>query len=133
MNNQEALDSLRHHKKFEEFLNQLNLRKYPGLSLEKIFYFITTGTLVEGMPIESTYKLMRAIKQWLNDSSHGGVRRGAGRPKIHSEIVKITLSAEKDDIEAARAFANHSGSSLQALFRAWLEQLGKTPVRVLER
>ncbi len=123
MNNQEALDTMKHHKRFEEFLHGIDFKKYPGLDLKKVFYFISNGTLVRGMPLDSTYKLMESIRVWLEQHSHGGARHGAGRPGKNRTIKKITLSAEEKDIVMAKARAKTKGSSLQKEFRTWLKNL----------
>ena len=123
MNSQEILKNLANHKKLDDFLNQIDFNIYKNLTLEKVFYFIKSGTLIADMPLDETYQFYRAIKKWLNDTSHGGKRLGAGRPKINKKITKITLSAEEEDIINAKNYAKDNGKSLQSLFREWLAGL----------
>jgi hypothetical protein len=121
MSNQEVLSELKNHKKFQYFLDNLDYTKYPSLDLEKVFYFISTGVLVDNMSLNSTRELLRDIKKWLNLNKRGGIREGAGRPKKTKKIIKITLSAEEEAINSVRKKAESEGTSLQALFRSWLE------------
>lgn len=123
LSNQEALHKLKNHKKLEEFLNGLDFTEYPSLDLKKVFYLISTGVLVENMSIESTCKFVQDAKKWLNNHKRGGVRSGAGRPKKNLKIVKLTLSAEEKAIALARKKAQSKGTSLQAMFRDWLQKL----------
>jgi hypothetical protein len=126
LSNQEALSLLKNHKNFQDFLDNLNYKKYPNLTLEKIFFFISSGVLIENMPLDETRNLIRDIKSWLNLHRRGGLREGAGRPKKSKNIVKITLSAEESSIKKAKENAKRKGSSLQALFRNWLNEINKT-------
>lgn len=123
MSSEEVLNKLANHKKLDDFLNQIDFNIYKGLSLEKVFYFIKTGTLMSGMPLDETYSLLREMKKWLNDNSHGGKREGSGRPRVNKNITKVTLSAEEEDILRAKNYAKERGESLQSLFREWLAEL----------
>lgn len=121
LSNQQALATLKDHKQFDEFLSSLEFTNYPGLDLSKVFYFISTGVLIDNMPLSSTFKLMEDVKIWLSQHSHGGLREGAGALKRTKNIKKITLSAEAVDIEKAKRRAQKQGTSLQQLFREWLK------------
>ncbi|MBL7662168.1 hypothetical protein JNK13_05390 [bacterium] len=121
LSNQEALKHLKDHKQFKAFLEALDFSKYPGLNIEQVFLWISTGTLVKGMNLNSTLLLLGEIKSWASAHSQGGYRKNAGAPKRNIEIRRITLSAERKDIERARAIATQKNTSLQAMFREWLK------------
>lgn len=123
LSNQQALATLKDHRQFGEFINSLEFINYPGLDLNKVFYFISTAVLVDDMPLSSTFKLMEDIKIWLSRHSHGGLRNGAGAPKKTKNVKKITLSAESIDIEKAKNRAQKQGTSLQQMFREWLKDI----------
>jgi len=123
LSNKEAFSFLREHKDFESFLNGLALSNYPGITLEQVFYLISTGVVGEGMPLSSVTKLLEDIHGWCASHSHGGTRLGAGAPKRTKAIKKITLSAEEEDIAKAKEVAKARGTSLQKLFREWLLQV----------
>jgi len=122
ISNQEALRFVKEHEKFPDFLESLDYSSYPGLDLEKVFMWISTGVLVKDMPLESVYRLLREIRAWTSLHSHGGQRPGAGAQKSTKNIVRVTLSAEKRDIERGKHYAKRQGTSLQALFRNWLSE-----------
>lgn len=124
LSNQQALNQLKHHKQFSEFLRDLDYEQYPGLDLEKVFYFVSTGTVVKGMPLDSTLKLLQKIKSWLANHSHGGPRQGSGRPKSNKQFQRVTLSAEEKYLKRARKVAEKKGTSLQQMFRKWLVSIG---------
>ena len=123
VSNQEALFILKEHKKFALFLENLDLKRYDSLTLEKAFYFISTGVLVKGMELKDVYQLMDEIRSWVSDNSHGGKRNGAGRPKKNEDIKKVTLSASAKLVESVKKKAKQKGSSLQAEFRKWLLEM----------
>lgn len=123
LSNEEAFSFLREHKDFQLFLNDLTLADYPGLTLEQVFYLVSTGVVGEGMPLSSVTKLLIDIHRWCDAHSHGGARLGAGAPKRTKAIRKITLSAEEEDIVRAKAVARAHGTSLQKMFRQWLSEL----------
>jgi hypothetical protein len=126
LSNEEAFSFLREHKDFEAFLAGLSLENYPGISLEQVFYLVSTGVAGEGMPVSSLTRLLEDIHHWCDAHSHGGTRTGAGAPKRTKAIKKITLSAEEDDIVRAKEAAKAQGASLQKLFREWLCEVGQS-------
>lgn len=48
---------------------------------------------------------------------HGGARRGAGRPRELAEPVRLTLSFEREDVEALHELGDATDQSLASLVR----------------
>jgi hypothetical protein len=64
---------------------------------------------------------------------HHGGRSNPHEPRVHCACLKnITLSADEDLIEQARAVARSRRTTLNAAFREWLIQFTARPSRARE-
>lgn len=123
LSNEDALKRLKEHQQFDKFLESFDEAQYPGITLEQVFVFISTGVLVEGMALDSSLRLMKDIKKWISKHSHGGQRPGAGRKPSKRTLRNITFTADEKEIAKAKKVAKKAGMSLQKAFREWLQNL----------